>query len=120
MSVQVTAREVTNAVVLEVSGRVTLGAEGPSIQDSVRDLLAKGHKNILLDLSGVSYLDSSGLGQLVGSYATAVSKGGEIKLLNLNNKIYDLMQITKLYTVFGIYEDEDTAVKSFKSPAVPA
>ena len=117
MSLTINVRETTNAVVLEVMGRIMLGAAGPSLQDGVRELLNNGHKNIVLDLGGVTFLDSSGLGQLVGSYATAVSHGSEIKLLNLNKKVYDLMQITKLYTVFAIYTDEATAVESFEVAA---
>lgn len=113
MSVKTKFRETANAVILKVSGRITLGASGPSLQHGIRDLLDGGHKNIILDLAGVTFLDSSGLGQLVGSYSTAVSHGSEIKLLNLNRKVYDLMQITKLYTVFAIYTDEAAAVKSF-------
>lgn len=117
MSVTINVRETANAVILEVTGRITLGVAGPSLQDGVRELLNNGHKNIILDLGGVTFLDSSGLGQLVGSYATAVSHGSEIKLLNLNKKVYDLMQVTKLYTVFAIYTDQATAVKSFEVAA---
>ena len=117
MSLTINVRETTNAVVLEVMGRIMLGAAGPSLQDGVRELLNNGHKNIVLDLGGVTFLDSSGLGQLVGSYATAVSHGSEIKLLNLNKKVYDLMQITNLYTVFAMYTDEATAVESFEVAA---
>jgi anti-sigma B factor antagonist len=114
MSVKTKVRETATAVILEVSGRITLGASGPSLQHGIRELLDGGHKNIILDLGGVTFLDSSGLGQLVGSYATAVSHGSKIKLLNLNKRVYDLMQITKLYTVFAIYTDEATAVKGFE------
>lgn len=117
MSVAINVRETPNAVILEVTGRIRLGADGPSLQHRVRELLNNRHKNIILDLGGVTFLDSSGLGQLVGSYATAVSHGSEIKLLNLNKKVYDLMQITKLYTVFAIYTDESTAVESFEVAA---
>jgi anti-sigma B factor antagonist len=120
MSVKINIRETENAVILEATGRVTLGASGPSLQGGVRDLLDSGHKNIVLDLGGVTFLDSSGLGQLVGSYAGTVSRGCEIRLLNLNKRVYDLMQITKLYTVFRIYTDEATAVKSFEAAAVSA
>jgi anti-sigma B factor antagonist len=120
MSVKINVRETENAVILEVTGRITLGASGPSLQDGVRELINGGHQNIILDLGGVSFLDSSGLGQLVGSYATAKSHGSEIKLLHLNDRVYDLMQITKLYTVFPIYTDEATAVKSFGAAAVSA
>ena len=107
-------------MILEVTGRITLGASGPSLQDGVRELLDSGHKNIIVDLGGVTYLDSSGLGQLVVSYATAVSRGSEIRLLNLNKRVYDLMQITKLYTVFAICTDEAEALKSFEAAAVSA
>lgn len=120
MSITINYRESANAVILKIAGRITLGAAGTFIQDHVRELLNSEHKSIVLDLHGVTYLDSSGLGQLVGSYATAVSHGAEIKLLNLNKRVYDLMQITKLYTVFEIYTDEATAVKSFAVTPVPA
>jgi anti-sigma B factor antagonist len=120
MGVRINVRETENTVILEVTGRITLGASGPSLQDRVREALDSGHKNIILDLGGVTFLDSSGLGQLVGSYATAISHGSEIKLLNLNKRVYDLMQITKLYTVFAIYTDEATAIKSFETAGVSA
>jgi anti-sigma B factor antagonist len=115
MSVKINLRETANAVILKLSGQITLGASGLSLQDAIRELLDNGHKNIILDLDGVTFLDSSGLGQLVGSYATAVSHGSDIKLVHLNKRVYDLMQITKLYTVFAIYTDEATAVKSFEA-----
>jgi anti-sigma B factor antagonist len=120
MSVKISVRETANAVILEATGRITLGASGASLQERVRELLDSGHKNIVLDLGGVTYLDSSGLGQLVGIYATGVSRGSEIRLLNLNERVSDLMQITKLCTVFAIYTDEATAVKSFESAVTSA
>ena len=120
MSVKIKIRETANAVILEAAGRITLGASGPSLQDEVRELLDRGHKNIILDLGEVTFLDSSGLGQLVGSYATAVSRGGNIRLLSLNKRVHDLMQITKLYTVFPIFTDEAAALKSFEPSAVAA
>jgi anti-sigma B factor antagonist len=94
-------------------GCLTLGAAGPSIQDTVRELVDSLHTNIIIDLGGITYLDSSGLGQLVASAATAASRGGAIKLLNLTERVYDLMLLTKLCTVFAIYADEATAVMSF-------
>ena len=90
-------------------------ATAPRLGDALTDTASQS--DLVLDLSGVTFLDSSGLGQLVGSYATAVSHGSEIKLLNLNKKVYDLMQITKLYTVFAIYTDESTAIESFEVAA---
>ena len=113
MSVTINVREAGNATIVEVAGRVTLGAAGPSIQDTVRGLVDSLHTNIIIDLGGITYLDSSGLGQLVASAATAASRGGAIKLLNLTERVYDLMVLTKLCTVFAIYADEATAVMSF-------
>ena len=113
MSVKINVREAGRATIVEVAGRVTLGAAGPSIQDTVRELVDSLHTNIMIDLGGITYLDSSGLGQLVASAATAASRGGAIKLLNLTERVYDLMLLTKLCTVFAIYADEVTAVMSF-------
>ena len=113
MSVTINVREAGNVTIVEVAGRVTLGAAGPSIQDTVRELVDSLHTNIIIDLGGIRYLDSSGLGQLVASAATAASRGGAIKLLNLTERVYDLMLLTKLCTVFAIYADEATAVMSF-------
>jgi len=113
MSVTINVREAGNATIVEVAGRVTLGAAGPSIQDTVRELVDSLHTNIIIDLGGITYLDSFGLGQLVASAATAASRGGAIKLLNLTERVYDLMLLTKLCTVIAIYPDEATAVMSF-------
>ena len=119
MSVKINVRETPIAMILEVAGRITLGSPGPSIQDGVRELLDGKHKNIILDLGGVISLDSSGLGQLITSYTTTVSRGGEIKLINLNKRVNDLMQITKLNTICSIYTDEATALESFEATSVP-
>jgi anti-sigma B factor antagonist len=113
MSVTINVRDAGNVTFVEVAGRVTLGAAGPSIQDTVRELVDSLHTNIIIDLGGITYLDSSGLGQLVASAAAAASRGGAIKLLNLTERVYDLMLLTKLCTVFAIYADEATAVMSF-------
>jgi len=120
MSVKINVRETPTAMILEVAGRITLGSPGRSIQDRVRELLDGRHKNIILDLGGVISLDSSGLGQLITSYTTTVSRGGEMKLINLNKRVSDLMQITKLNTIFSIYMDEATALESFEATSVPA
>ena|SRR5690242_16969153 len=120
MSTKINVREAENTVILEAAGRITLGASGSSLQDGIRELLDTGHKNIVLDLGRVTSLDSAGLGQLVGSYATAVSCGREIRLFNLSKRVHDLIQITKLYAVFEIYIDEGTAIKSFETAAVSA
>jgi anti-sigma B factor antagonist len=113
VSVKLTTRQVGDVSVIDAVGRITLG-EGSSIfRETLRELMAKGHKKILLNLGDVSYIDSSGIGELVSGFTTVTNQGGQLKLLNLNKRVKDLLQITKLYTVFEVFEDEATAVRSF-------
>src|SRR5450631_2824575 len=107
-------RQVDGITILDLSGRITLGEGSVQLRDAVRDLLSKGSKNILLNLGDVNYIDSSGIGELVSAFTTVRNQGGELKLLNLTKKVHDLLQITKLYTVFDIKDDETTAVKAFR------
>src|SRR5258707_12895045 len=97
---------------VDITGRIVLGDESAALRDLVCDLLSKGHKKILFNLGDVNYIDSSGLGHLVSAFTSVRKQEGELKLLNLTNKIHDLMQITRLYTVFDITDDEALAVKS--------
>jgi len=113
MSLNIKMRETAEAVILDLSGRLTLGEPLAELRDSVREALVGDRKNILLNLAEVSYIDSSGLGQLIGSYATATSRGGQMKLLNLQKRVNDLMQVTKLLTVFETYTSEEAALRSF-------
>ena len=113
MSMKVSTRQVDGITILDLSGRITLGEGSVTIRDAIRDLLNKGEKYILLNLGDVSYLDSSGLGELVSAYTSVKNAGGELKLLNLTKKVHDLLQITKLYTVFDVKDDEASAVASF-------
>lgn len=113
MSMKVNTRQVDGVTILDLSGRITLGEGSVTLRDTIRDLIAKGQKNILLNLADISYLDSSGLGELVTAYTTTKNAGGEMKLLNLTKKVQDLLQITKLYTVFDVKDDEASAVSSF-------
>ncbi len=113
MSLKVNIRETADAVILDLSGRISLGESLAELRDSIRESLAGDQKNILLNLADVSYIDSSGLGQLIGSYATVTNRGGQMKLLNLQKRVHDLMQITKLLTVFESYTDEQAALRSF-------
>jgi anti-sigma B factor antagonist len=115
MSLTVRVREIGNAVILDLSGRITIGEGATVLRDEVRGMLDGGHRNILLNLAEVSYIDSSGLGQLVGSFATVAHRGGQLKLLNLGKKIHELMQITKLYSVFEAHTSESAALRSFHS-----
>jgi anti-sigma B factor antagonist len=108
-------RQVDGVTILDLSGRITLGEGSVVLRDAVRDVLKKGSKQILLNLGDIDYIDSSGLGELVSAYTTVKNGGGELKLLHLTKKVHDLLQITKLYTVFDIKDDEAAAIASFAS-----
>ena len=113
MSMKFKTRQVDGVTIMDLSGRITLGEGSVTIRDAVRDALAKGSKNIVLNLADVSYIDSSGLGELVSAYTSVKNSGGELKLLSLTAKVQDLLQITKLYTVFDVKDDEASAIAAF-------
>lgn len=113
MNIRISTRQVGGVTIVDISGRIVLGEESASLRDLIRDLLSKGRKQILLNLSAVDHIDSAGLGSLVGASASVRKQGGELKLLDLPDKIVDIMQITKLYTVFEILKGEAAGVKSF-------
>ena len=113
MSVKLTTRQVGNVTVIDVAGRITLGEGSSALRETLRDLVAKNQNKILLNLADVSYIDSSGIGELVSGYTTVTNTGGSLKLLNLNKRVKDLLQITKLYTVFEVHEDEAAAIRSY-------
>lgn len=114
MNLRISTRQVDGVNIVDCSGRITLGEGSVVLRDTVKDLLSKGQKRILLNLGDVNYIDSSGIGELVSAYTTAKNQGGELKLLKLTKKVHDLLQITKLYTVFDVKDDEAAAVKSFR------
>ena len=116
MSLKVKTRQVDGITILDLSGRITLGEGSVTLRDAVKDASSKGAKNILLNMSDVDYIDSSGIGELVSAFTSIKNQGGELKLLRLTKKVHDLLQITKLYTVFDIKDDEAVAVSSFTSP----
>src|SRR5919197_735514 len=107
-------RQVNGVTIVDLSGRITLGEGSILLRDMVRDLVTKGQRKILLNLGEVTYIDSSGIGELVSAFTSVRNQGGELKLLNLTKKVHDLLQITKLYTVFDVKDEEATAVSSFK------
>ena len=113
MSMKFVIRQVDGVTILDLSGRITLGEGSVTLRDSVHDLLAKGSKNILLNLGQISYIDSSGIGEMVSAFTSVKNAGGELKLLNLTKKVHDLLQITKLYTVFDVKDDEAGAITAF-------
>jgi anti-sigma B factor antagonist len=108
------SRQVNGVAVVDMSGRITLGEGSVVLRDTVRELLGKSEKKILLNLGDVTYIDSSGIGELVSAFTSVRNQQGQLKLLKLTKKVHDLLQITKLYTVFEIYDDEAAAIASFK------
>jgi anti-sigma B factor antagonist len=113
MGIRATARGAGTTVVVEMSGQITLGEGSALLRKTVRGLLAEGHKHILLNLAEVDYIDSAGIGELVSSYMSTRNGGGELKLLHLSRRVRDVLQLTKLYTVFDVHTDEATALRSF-------
>ena len=113
MSVKLTTRQVGDVTVIDANGRITLGEGSSTFRDTIKDLTARGNKKLLLNLGEVSYIDSSGIGEMVSGFTSVTNQGGELKLLHLNKRVKDLLQITKLYTVFEVFEDEAAAVRSF-------
>ena len=113
MSIKATTRQADGVTIIDLSGRITLGEGSSTLRETVRDLVSKGQKKILLNLGDVTYIDSSGIGELVSSFTSVNNQGGQLKLLHLQKKVHDLLQITKLYTVFEVHTDEAAALKSY-------
>jgi anti-sigma B factor antagonist len=114
MGIRATARVVETVAVVDVSGQITLGDGSALLRKTIRELLEEGHKHILLNLGDVNYIDSAGIGELVSGFTTVRNRGGELKLLNLSRRVRDVLQLTKLYTVFDVHTEEAAAVRSFR------
>ncbi len=110
---KIDTRTVGDVVILDCSGKITLGEGTMAVRNSVREVLKNGIKKIILNLADVNYIDSSGIGELVSTYTTVTNQGGQLKLLSLTKKIQELLAITKLLTVFQVYGDEQSAIGSF-------
>ncbi|PYS69693.1 MAG: anti-sigma factor antagonist [Acidobacteria bacterium] len=110
----ITERQAGDVTVLDMSGKITIGEGSVALRTAIRRLLEEQKKRILLNLAGVGYIDSSGIGELVSSYTAINKDNGELKLLNLTQKLQDLLTITKLLTVFDVYENEAEALNSYK------
>jgi len=117
MSLKANVRRAGDVAIIDLAGRITLGEGSGLLRNTIKDLLGKGQKNVLVNLKDVTYLDSAGLGEMVGAYASVTNAGGTIKLLNPQAKVHDLLQITKLYTVFVAFDDEGEALRSFAAAA---
>jgi anti-sigma B factor antagonist len=114
MALHATHRDVGQVTVIDLGGRITLGDGSALLRKTVKQLLDENRKKILINLADVDYIDSSGIGELVHAYTSAQTRQGELKLLHLTRKVRDLLQITKLYTVFDVHTDEAAAVRSFR------
>ena len=114
---QITERSVGDVMVLDIKGKITLGEGDEQLKDKVNSLVNQGQRKMVLNLAGVPYLDSAGLGEVVRAYTTVSRQGGNLKLLNLTKRITDLLSITKLLTVFETFDSENDAVQSFSASA---
>ncbi len=117
MSMKTRIRQANGVTIVDCKGRIDLGNGTMVLKDAVRELLSKGQTKILLNLGDVNYIDSSGIGELVSAFTTVRKQGGDLKLLNLTKKFNDILQVTKLYTVFNVQDDEAVAIKSFSADA---
>ena len=115
MPIKMTNREVDGVSVVELDGRIVLGEESNSLRETLKGLLANGKKKIVLNMANIKYIDSSGLGSLVAGHVTAKSQGASVRLCHLGQKFHEVMQMTKLLTVFDVYDTEAAAVRSFHS-----
>ena len=113
MSMKASTRQIQDVTIVDLSGQIKLGEGSSVLRDTVKDLLAKGHRKILLNLGEITYIDSGGIGELISAFTSTRNQGGELKLLRLTKKIHDLLQITKLYTVFDMRDDEAEALAAF-------
>lgn len=114
MALQATSRQVGEVAVVDLGGRITLGSESAILRNTIRDLVEHGHRKILLNLADVDYIDSAGIGELISAKATVTRLNGELKLLQLTKRVHDILQITRLFTVFDVQSDEVAAVRSFR------
>ncbi len=115
MSLRGTCREVSDIVIVDFSGKITLGEGSSTVRTTVHELVGKGHRKIVFNLGEVDYIDSAGLGELVAAHATVRKASGELKLIGLNKHVRDIIQITRLFTVFDVQPDEGAAIRSFRA-----
>jgi len=114
MSIQTSTRVVEGIAIVDITGQLRLGEGTGKLREVVQQLVRDGYRNILLNLAGVTHVDSSGIGELVMNYTTLRNQGGEVKLLNLNKNVRNLLQITRLFTVFDVHDDQASALKAFQ------
>jgi anti-sigma B factor antagonist len=115
VALQGTRRQLGDVTIVDFSGKITLGEGSAMLRNTVRELVNSGNKKILLSLYDVDYIDSSGIGELVSAYTTVKNASGELKLLHLTKRVHDILQITRLFTVFDVQSEEGAAIRSFKA-----
>ena len=115
MSMKASTRQQQEITIVDLSGQIKLGEGSSVLREIVKDLLGKGQKKILLNLADINYIDSSGVGELVSAFTSVRNQGGELKLLHLTKKVHDILQITKLYTVFDVKDNEAAAISAFSN-----
>jgi anti-sigma B factor antagonist len=113
MSIKMAVQNKNGVSVIAISGKLTMGEGTIALRDKIEEMAETGSDRILLNMAGVTYIDSSGIGELVAAHAHITSAGGEMKLLNVARRVLDVLKITRLYTVFEVFEDEDSAIRSF-------
>ena len=113
MTIQASTRLVNGVAIVDISGQLRLGEGTGRLREVVQKLVNEGYKKILLNLGGVVHIDSSGIGELMMNYTTLRNQGGELKLMNLNKNVRNLLQITRLFTVFDVHDDQASALKAF-------
>ena len=114
MSVTIKTKEADGIAIMELSGRLTLGEATGTVREAVRKLIAKGHQKVIVNLKEVSYIDSAGLGEIVGAYTSVKSHRGDMKLVGASGRALDLLQVTRLLTLFEVFDDEAAALRSFQ------
>jgi anti-sigma B factor antagonist len=120
MAVTITNKEIEGVSVVALDGRIVLGEESNSLRERVKNLISEGKKKIVLNMANVRYIDSAGLGILVGAHVSAKNQGAALHLSNLGNKFHDVLQLTRVLTVFSVYDTEAEAIRSFESNSLSA
>ena len=114
MTIQASTRAIDGVAIVDISGQLRLGEATGKLRDVVQQLMNDGYRKILLNLSGVIHIDSSGIGELMSNYTSVRNQGGELKLMNLHKNVRNLLQITRLFTVFDVHENQDSAIQAFR------
>lgn len=118
-NLSISERQVRGIVILDLSGKITLGESNRQLHEAIRRLIAERKENVILNLEKIASMDSSGLGEVVAGYSTVKAAGGSLKLINMPDRLGDLMTITKLYTVFEIYDSEAAGIAAFDAIEEP-